>query len=47
MLFKLRFKITVISLLSTIFITAQKPLYKDPKQPIEARVQDLLKRMTP
>lgn len=47
MLFKLRFKITVISLLSTTFITAQKPLYKDPKQPIEARVQDLLKRMTP
>ncbi|MCD0479752.1 glycoside hydrolase family 3 C-terminal domain-containing protein [Chryseobacterium sp. LC2016-29] len=33
--------------MSTIFITAQKPLYKDPKQPIEARVQDLLKRMTP
>lgn len=25
----------------------QKPLYKDPKQPIEIRVQDLLKRMTP
>ncbi|WP_404985452.1 glycoside hydrolase family 3 N-terminal domain-containing protein [Chryseobacterium sp. M5] len=47
MLFKLRFKITVISLLSTTFITAQKPLYKDPKQPVEARVQDLLKRMTP
>ncbi|MBW3521267.1 glycoside hydrolase family 3 N-terminal domain-containing protein [Chryseobacterium sp. NKUCC03_KSP] len=46
-MFKLRFKITVISLLSTTFITAQKPLYKDPKQPIEARVQDLLKRMTP
>ncbi|MFC0425347.1 glycoside hydrolase family 3 N-terminal domain-containing protein [Chryseobacterium scophthalmum] len=32
--------------MSTTFITAQKPLYKDPKQPIEARVQDLLKRMT-
>ncbi|MEG1591052.1 glycoside hydrolase family 3 N-terminal domain-containing protein [Chryseobacterium sp.] len=47
MLFKLRFKIIAISLLSTTFITAQKPLYKDPKQPIEARVQDLLKRMTP
>lgn len=47
MLFKLRFKITVISLLSTTFITAQKPLYKDPKQPVEVRVQDLLKRMTP
>lgn len=45
--FKLRFKIIVISLLSTAFITAQKPLYKDPKQPVEARVQDLLKRMTP
>lgn len=45
--FKLRFKIIVISLLSTTFISAQKPLYKDPKQPIESRVQDLLKRMTP
>lgn len=47
MSFKLRFKITIISLLSTTFIIAQKPLYKDPKQPVEARVQDLLKRMTP
>lgn len=47
MRFKFRFKIIAISLLSTTFITAQKPLYKDPKQPIEARVQDLLKRMTP
>ncbi len=44
---KLRFKIIIISLLSTTCITAQKPLYKDPKQPVEARVQDLLKRMTP
>ncbi|MFC3158588.1 glycoside hydrolase family 3 N-terminal domain-containing protein [Chryseobacterium arachidis] len=33
--------------MSTTCITAQKPLYKDPKQPIEARVQDLLRRMTP
>ena len=47
MRFKFRFKIIAISLLSTTFITAQKPLYKDPKQPIEARVQDLLQRMTP
>lgn len=47
MFFKFRFKIIAISLLSTTFITAQKPLYKDPKQPVEARVQDLLKRMTP
>ncbi|MDN4014803.1 glycoside hydrolase family 3 N-terminal domain-containing protein [Chryseobacterium gambrini] len=44
---KLRFKIIGISLLSTVFISAQKTLYKDPKQPVEARVQDLLKRMTP
>ncbi|WP_294294425.1 glycoside hydrolase family 3 N-terminal domain-containing protein [uncultured Chryseobacterium sp.] len=36
-----------ISLLGSIVISAQKPLYKDPKQPVEARVQDLLKRMTP
>jgi beta-glucosidase len=47
MFFKFRFKIIAISLLSTTLITAQKPLYKDPKQPVEARVQDLLKRMTP
>nr|WP_314498457.1 glycoside hydrolase family 3 N-terminal domain-containing protein [uncultured Chryseobacterium sp.] len=45
--FKFRFKIIAISLLSTAIISAQKPLYKDPKQPVEARVQDLLKRMTP
>ncbi|GAA4153931.1 glycoside hydrolase family 3 C-terminal domain-containing protein [Chryseobacterium ginsenosidimutans] len=47
MCFKFRFKIIAISLLSSLFISAQKPLYKDPKQPVEARVQDLLKRMTP
>ncbi|MFN1215702.1 glycoside hydrolase family 3 N-terminal domain-containing protein [Chryseobacterium kwangjuense] len=43
-------KVTVITLsLSPVFLFAQKekPLYKDPKQPVEARVQDLLKRMTP
>lgn len=40
-------KLIGISLLSSVFISAQKPLYKDPKQPLEARVQDLLKRMTP
>ncbi len=45
--FKFRFKIIAISLLNSVIISAQKPLYKDPKQPIEARVQDLLKRMTP
>ena len=28
------------------FITAQTPLYKDPKQPIDIRVNDLLSRMT-
>ncbi|AZA55397.1 glycoside hydrolase family 3 N-terminal domain-containing protein [Chryseobacterium sp. G0201] len=42
-----KLKLIGISLLSSVFISAQKPLYKDPKQPIEARVQDLLKRMTP
>ena len=47
MFLKFRFKIIAISLLSTTCITAQKPLYKDPKQPVEARLQDLLKRMTP
>lgn len=30
-----------------VYISAQKPLYKDPKQPVEKRIQDLLKRMTP
>ncbi|MDF2551467.1 MAG: beta,3-glucosyltransferase [Chryseobacterium sp.] len=47
MCFKFRFKIIAISLLSSVIISAQKPLYKDPKQPIETRVHDLLKRMTP
>lgn len=47
MCFKLQFKIIGISLLSSVFISAQKPLYKDPKQAVEARIQDLLKRMTP
>lgn len=36
-----------ISLLSSVFTQAQKPLYKDAKQPVEVRVQDLLRRMTP
>ncbi|MCJ8155310.1 glycoside hydrolase family 3 C-terminal domain-containing protein [Chryseobacterium sp. SSA4.19] len=44
---KFKLKLIGISLLSSVFIAAQKPLYKDPKQPVEARVQDLLKRMTP
>lgn len=43
---KFRLKLIGMSLLSCVFISAQKPLYKDPKQPVEARVQDLLKRMT-
>lgn len=43
---KFRLKLIGISLLGSVFITAQKPLYKNPKQPVEARVQDLLKRMT-
>ncbi|WP_343659049.1 glycoside hydrolase family 3 N-terminal domain-containing protein [Chryseobacterium sp.] len=43
-----RFKLTGAALwLSVISVSAQKPLYKDPKQPVETRVQDLLKRMTP
>jgi beta-glucosidase len=44
---KFKLKLIGISLLSSVFISAQNPLYKDPKQPVEARVQDLLKRMTP
>jgi beta-glucosidase len=44
---KFKLKLIGISLLSAVFISAQKPLYKDSKQPIETRVQDLLKRMTP
>jgi beta-glucosidase len=45
-------KTTVISLLLLLFITAgpaaqnAKPLYKDPSQPVEKRVDDLLGRMT-
>ncbi|MCU7617129.1 glycoside hydrolase family 3 C-terminal domain-containing protein [Chryseobacterium sp. PBS4-4] len=44
---KFKLKLIGISLLSAVFISAQKPLYKDSKQPIQTRVQDLLKRMTP
>lgn len=44
---KFRLKLIGFSLLGCVFISAQKPLYKDSKQPVEARVQDLLKRMTP
>lgn len=44
---KLRLKLIGILLVSSIIISAQKPLYKDPKQPVEARIQDLLKRMSP
>jgi beta-glucosidase len=44
---KFRLQLIGISLLSSVCIVAQKPLYKDPKQPVEVRVQDLLKRMTP
>ncbi len=44
---KLKIKFIGISLLSSVFILAQKPLYKDATQPVEDRVQDLLKRMTP
>lgn len=40
-------KLMAISLLSSVCIAAQKPIYKDPAQPVEARVQDLLQRMTP
>jgi beta-glucosidase len=35
------------SVISSIAAQAQTPLYKDPKQPVDARVEDLLKRMTP
>lgn len=44
---KFKLQLIGISLLSSVCIVAQKPLYKDPKQPVEVRVQDLLKRMTP
>ena len=40
-------KLMAVSLLSSVCIAAQKPIYKDPAQPVEARVQDLLQRMTP
>lgn len=45
---KFRFRFPGIALLLSLsFVSAQKPLYKDSKQPVELRVQDLLKRMTP
>ena len=47
MYYKIRYIIIGILLLKFGLISAQKSLYKDSKQSIEARVQDLLKRMTP
>ncbi|MCP1253366.1 MULTISPECIES: glycoside hydrolase family 3 N-terminal domain-containing protein [Elizabethkingia] len=43
------FKIILLVPVCLLFslANAQSALYKDPKQPIEIRVQDLLKRMTP
>ena len=43
------FKIILLVPVCLLFslVNAQSTLYKDPKQPIEIRVQDLLKRMTP
>ncbi|HFK5571623.1 beta-1,3-glucosyltransferase [Elizabethkingia meningoseptica] len=40
---------TILVIICSLYssVKAQIPLYKDPKQPIELRVQDLLKRMTP
>ncbi|MFH0895663.1 MAG: glycoside hydrolase family 3 N-terminal domain-containing protein [Bacteroidota bacterium] len=37
----------VLGILSHTVVSAQQPLYKDPKQPVDTRVEDLLKRMTP
>lgn len=39
--------IGVALFLNMAVVSAQKPLYKDSKQPVELRVLDLLKRMTP
>ncbi|MDR6132432.1 hypothetical protein [Chryseobacterium sp. SORGH_AS_1175] len=45
---RFRFKVTgVLILFQTVLAQGQKPLYKDPKQPVETRVKDLLSRMTP
>lgn len=45
---KLFYQLLGIALFLNVgLISAQKPLYKDSKQPVELRVQDLLKRMTP
>lgn len=43
----IRFKVTVILLLSvSCIVPAQTPVYKDASAPVEARVDDLLARMT-
>ena len=48
MMRRYRFKTTAILILfQVVLVQAQKPLYKDPKQPVEVRVRDLLGRMTP
>ncbi len=38
--------LAVAALLLSLHVMAQKPLYKDAKQPVEARVADLMQRMT-
>jgi len=38
--------IIVLTLVMSVFTFGQKPIYLDPKQPIEKRVEDLLGRMT-
>ena len=42
-----RIIIPVLTLISSLSLQAQSPLYKDPAQPVSARVEDLLQRMTP
>ena len=42
-----RIIISVLTLISSLSLQAQSPLYKDPAQPVSARVEDLLQRMTP
>ena len=36
----------VVMLTFTLFVMAQKPIYKESGQPVERRVTDLMKRMT-
>lgn len=45
-MFRYAWRAVPLALLAAFALTQERPLYKDPKQPVESRVADLLGRMT-